>query len=172
MNTTNFLYYDHDQQTWQPTTLEALATLNDPELHIIPIDENNRHERQTTWGHYSTAACIQARTNKPKPKTDHLLQYQQQQRHLKESQSQEQAEKEQSKYHYEIIEHTKYKGLTGNDYDTKGLQEKINNLAQKGYRLVGVCSPTTMQNQTTNSLFGGGSSIALHGVIAIMEKEL
>lgn len=50
MNTpTTFLYYAAETNEWQKTTLEELATLNDPDLNIIPIDPQGNYGQQTTW---------------------------------------------------------------------------------------------------------------------------
>ena len=79
-----------------------------------------------------------------------------------------------TKRHYIVIEHSKSAGAIGGSYDAKGLQAKLNEAASRGYRLVGVCSPTVgAGGQIASSLIGGGSSSAPHiqGVVAIMEKE-
>lgn len=229
MNTpTTFLYYAAETNEWQKTTLEELATLNDPDLYIIPIHEGGNYGQQTTWNEWQEQNK-QPNLNHLPPKKEHsLLDYifepvvvapappptqpqpqdqTQQPDHtqqtkpslysilntpindllqgkIKTEEPKPQPTKEQSepesqqeeitpdqKYHYEIVEHTKYKGIAGQDYDINGLKEKINNLAKQGYRLVGVCSPTTMSNHTA-SIFGGGAAISLHGVVAIMEKDL
>lgn len=78
------------------------------------------------------------------------------------------------KRHYLVIEHSKSAGAIGGSYDAKGLQAKLNEAASRGYRLVGVCSPTVgAGGQIASSLIGGGASSAPHiqGVVAIMEKE-
>jgi multidrug efflux pump subunit AcrA (membrane-fusion protein) len=55
MNTpTTFLYYAAETNEWQKTTLEELATLNDPDLDIIPIDESGNYGQQTTWAEYNS----------------------------------------------------------------------------------------------------------------------
>lgn len=76
-----------------------------------------------------------------------------------------------ARYHYLVIEHMKVKGFSGNTYDTAGLQAKLNEAASRGYRLVGVCSPTFGAGAQLASMFTGGSSMHLQGVVAVMEKE-
>lgn len=156
MNTTptHFLYYDTLEEKWLETSLEELFKRNDPELYIIPFYENGEQGEQCTWSEW------------------HIIQ-REKVRKQQEKEAEERRKAEANKpnrYEYEIIEHTKYKGLAGNEFDVKGLKEKINTLASQGYRLVTACAPTTLQNQSLNAVFGGGSGISLHGVIAIMER--
>ena len=213
MNTpTTFLYYAADTNEWQKTTLEELATLNDPDLYIIPIDPQGNYGQQTTWSAWqnqnkqtpkpSVVVAPAPPPTQPQPQDqtqqpDHtqqtkpslysilntpindLLQGKIKTEEPKPQPTQEKPEPESQqeeitpdqKYHYEIIEHTKYKGLTGGEYDIDGLKKKINALARQGYRLVSVCSPTTLQTQSTSTIFGG-AALSLHGVVAIMEKDL
>ena len=155
MNTpTHFLFFDEYENKWVQATTDELSMRNDPDLYVIPIYENNQQGEQCTWQDW------------PKQQKARDLK-------LKEQQEEERRKAEANKptiYEYEVIEHTKYKGLAGNEFDVNGLREKINALAVQGYRLVTACAPTTLQNQTMNSVFGGGSGISLHGVVAIMER--
>lgn len=91
MNTTNFLYYDLDQQTWQSTTLEALATLNDPDLNIIPLDENNSQGKQTTWGNYTSPEYREALKQAARQAS---IDRENQQRRLQQQYDQQKAEQE------------------------------------------------------------------------------
>lgn len=140
---THFLYYDTFEENWLKATMEELTSRDDPDLYIIPVYKNGSKGQQCQW-------------------SDFLIK---QKEVLKEIEANKPA-----RYEYEVIEHTKYKGLAGNEFDVKGLKEKINALASQGYRLVTACAPTTLQNQSLNAVFGGGSGISLHGVIAIMER--
>lgn len=83
------------------------------------------------------------------------------------------------RYHYEVVEHSKYKGL--GKYDVEGLKRKLNEYGGKGYKLVGVCSPSTVQTESIDALATSLSNLAnsthhshnginLQGVVAIMEK--
>lgn len=76
-----------------------------------------------------------------------------------------------ARHHYLVIEHMKAKGFSGSSYDAAGLQAKLNEAAALGYRLVGVCSPTFGAGAQLASMFTGGSSMHLQGVVAVMEKE-
>ena len=51
MNTTptHFLYYDHEEEQWRPTSLQELAAINDPEMFVIPVYENGEQGEQCTW---------------------------------------------------------------------------------------------------------------------------
>ena len=143
---THFLYYDTFEENWLKATMEELTSRDDPDLYIIPVYKNGSEGQQCQW-------------------SDFLIK---QKEVLKEIEANKPA-----RYEYEVIEHTKYKGLTGGDYDYKGLKDKINALAAQGYRLVAACSPTTSQSQTINVVLGNRESnaISLHGVIAIMERR-
>lgn len=156
MNTTptHFLCFDTLENEWKQTTLEELTMRNDPELFVIAVYENGEQGEQFTWSEWRIIQREKALKQQEK-----------------EAEERRKAEANKPKrYEYEIIEHTKYKGLAGNEFDVKGLKEKINALASQGYRLVTACAPTTLQNQSLNAVFGGGSGISLHGVIAIMER--
>ena len=79
-----------------------------------------------------------------------------------------------TKRHYIVLEHSKSSGAMGGGYDTKGLQAKLNEAAARGYKLVGVCSPSIgAGGQALSTLMGGSAANAPHiqGVVAIMEKE-
>lgn len=143
MNTipSHFLVYDDMEQTWKPTTLEELSMRNDPDLYVVPIYENNQQGEQCTWQDWPEQQ--KARDLK-----------------LKEQQEEERRKAEANKpniYEYEVIEHTKYKGLLA-EYDSEGLKEKINDLAKKGYRLVSASNIVT------------SAHTSLQGIVAIMEK--
>ena len=77
-------------------------------------------------------------------------------------------------YHYHVVEHTKYIGL--GKFDVEGLKKKLNEAARRGYRLVSVCAPTTLQSQSLTSVLNSGTpagtALSLHGVVAIMEKRV
>lgn len=79
-------------------------------------------------------------------------------------------------YHYEVIEHTKYS--LGGDLDISGFKKKLNECARKGYRLVGICAPTTQQTEQLKAIQGaltgssGSPSVSLNGIVAIMEARL
>ncbi|MBQ8238897.1 MAG: DUF4177 domain-containing protein [Oscillospiraceae bacterium] len=157
MNTTptHFLYYDPFEEKWTQASLADLTSRNDPETYIIPVYGDTRGE-QCTWEEWPNIQIAR-------------------EEELKAKQEEERRKIEASKpaiYEYEVIEHTKYKGLAGGDYDYKGLKDKINALAAQGYRLVAACAPTTSQTQAMNAVFGAGASagISLHGVVAIMER--
>lgn len=154
---THFLYFDPFEEKWLQATLEELTSRDDPDLYVIPIYENNQQGEQCTWQDW------------PKQQKARDLK-------LKEQQEEECRKTEANKptiYEYEVIEHTKYKGLAGNEFDVKGLKEKINALAAQGYRLVAACAPTTSQTQVISGLFGSGADkgLSLHGVVAIMERR-
>lgn len=118
MNTTNFLYYDLDQQTWQPTTLEALATLNDPDLNIIPLDENNRQGKQTTWGNYTSPEYREAK-KQAAIQAEQLRKNQQKQQEENEKRAQilarEQEEKQQAQENKDINLQDICDEITGSD---------------------------------------------------------
>lgn len=151
----HFLYYDHLEEKWLQASLDELVSRNDPAVYVIPVYEEGRGV-QCTWDEWP------AQQKEREIKLNKLL----------EEERRKAAANTPLYYEYEVIEHTKYKGLTAGDYDVKGLKDKINALAAQGYRLVAACSPTTSQTQTINAVFGGGASagISLHGVIAIMER--
>lgn len=59
MNTQNFLYYDTTDNEWKQATLEQLATLNDPELLVCPLDDSGAPGPQQTY------AEVQQQSAKP-----------------------------------------------------------------------------------------------------------
>ena len=126
---THFLYYDTFEENWLKATMEELTSRDDPDLYIIPVYKNGSEGQQCQW-------------------SDFLIK---QKEVLKEIEANKPA-----RYEYEVIEYTKYKKLLP-EYDTTGLKEKINNLAQNGYRLVGISSFTD-------------PIINVQGIIAVMER--
>ena len=143
MNTTptHFLVYDQNEQTWRQTSLEELAMLDDPALYITPVYENGEHGEQCTWGEW--LELKKAKDLELKEKQEEIRQKLEANKPVR--------------YEYEVIEHTKYKGLLA-EFDSEGLKEKINDLAKKGDRLVSASNIVT------------SAHTSLQGIIAIMEK--
>jgi hypothetical protein len=142
MNTppTHFLFYDQFEEKWLQASLAELASRNDPELYVIPVCKDEQGD-QCTWGEWLESK--KARDLEIKEKKEEIR------RKLEANKP--------VRYEYEVICHTKYKGLLA-EYDTEGLKEKINALAQEGYRLV----------SSTNIVTSAASP--LQGVVAILER--
>lgn len=92
MNTpTTFLYYAADTNEWQKTTLEELATLNDPDLYIIPIDEGGNRGQQITWAEYNSPeyqTALQQAARQAETDRENLL------RRIQQQHAQQKAEQE------------------------------------------------------------------------------
>ena len=191
---THYLAYNETTATWsEPIRAEAASTLA-AETILIPVLTGREYGEQTTAG--SLAAWLSRKTeipekratktlgeilntpiseliNGPKPEPTAAQQAESAiggKPYIPGDTTSDHPSPE-ARYHYLVIEHMKVKGFSGNTYDTAGLQAKLNEAAALGYRLVGVCSPTFGAGAQLASMFTGGSSMHLQGVVAVMEKE-
>lgn len=152
----NFLYFDTASNEWAETTLDALASTNEPETHIVPVYDDGSQGPQTTWGQWQKVQALVYRAPVQKNATPQPS----------------------AAVQYEVITHDRYHKGT---FDAKGLKKKLNECAAKGYRLAafgvvsGVPNPEeVIEKGVLDSFFGSDSAGTINDyrvALAIMEKQ-
>lgn len=193
-STEDFIYYDTFAQKWTRTTLSDLATINDPELTICELNAAGTPGEQMTYGQFlQQRADAREAAAAEKAAAEAAANAAAAAQAAAENAAQQQANAiglphlapvlmeplGDVSYHYEVIEHTKYNGALGSNYDVEGLKRKLNVYGSRGYKLVGLCSPSCFQTENISalsSLFSNSPShhdgLNIHGVVAIMEKVI